>query len=245
MNSVLGSGRVQAGETDMWLRPARGFQDDGHRAAIYCHQGGATGISPANAITYPGTSALLASVADAGYPVASSDLGGLSLWGNSTAQTRTGQLTTWARGTVGGSSDAVVAIGISMGFAAAVNYFSAHTSDVAAFIGVLPVWNLTDIYTNNVLGAQAAIGTAWGVTYPDPLPAGASPHENASSLAGKPCLIFFASDDDVCDATIAASIVSTFGANAASVNLGALGHTDTAVAAINKQTVSDFLRSYA
>jgi hypothetical protein len=73
-----------------------------------------------------------------------------------------------------------------MGFDKAYQFAREYPGALKGVYAVEPGLNLTDIYDNNRAGAQAAIGAAWGVTYPTPLPSIADPYLDPSVMAGIP-----------------------------------------------------------
>lgn len=247
-----GSGRVQASETDLWIRPSRGFQFGSRRGVLYAHQGTASGLAPIDYTNFAGTARLLDAIAGYGYVVASQDLGGTAHWGNTTAQARVGATDSWllASTAAGASTADRIAVGISMGGAAAVNYFGkspGHVADLAALVLILPALNLDFYYQNDTGSARAPIETAWGITYPTALPANADPQTNMALIAAAtiPTRIYFASDDPIQDSAMATANLAALGGNGSTVNLGALGHTDAAIAAIDKPDLIAWLQSVA
>lgn len=221
------------------------------RAAVYCHPMGTGMVDLAGVAALDGQRALLTALAEAGYPVAASDMGYMSIgsgWGNAAQQTRTGELDAWAAAGAGGSTAPRVVVATSAGAAGAVNYYGkapGHVADVAAMVLVLPVWDLDNAYQTDPGGARASIEAAHGVTYDDPLPAGASPKDNTALLDGIPTRIYYATDDPICDGDIAADMAAAFGDNAEAISLGALGHTEEAIAAIDTADLTGWLRDVA
>lgn len=235
-----GTGRIQASEADAIITSKR--SQVGARGVVYCHQGGATALTPILSAN-TGTHALIRAIAEV-FPVSSQDQGAVGPWGNTTAQTRIGQQKTWLQAApVSAATGKVILVGISQGATAMFNWAIDNPTLVAAMLGVLPVCDLTDIYENNRGGAQAGIGTAWGVTPPDALPAGADPAVDPSPLVGIPCRLYYASDDTTVLPAKVTAFASAIGATA--TNLGTLGHTEAAIAAVPRPDVVEWLRSVA
>lgn len=256
-STSTGVSRITAasGDKDCIVRPLR-TAGGLRRGIVMPHAGGIDGMLPVTGLaadgttTASGTKALIDALTGVGYPLVTSDQGGTTPWCGTTAQARTGDMVTTVQSSTGGgaSSSAVVALGVSMGFGCAVNYFGkspGHASDVAALVGIIPVWDMDAIYQANTYGyTRAQIETAWGITYPTALPAGADPKGNTTLLNGKPVLICYSSDDGICNGTVPAAAATAFGSNCTLVNLGALGHTNAAVTAAIP-TVLSWLRTNA
>src|SRR5690606_25544541 len=92
------------------------------------------------------------------------------------------------------------------------------------------------IREDDVWGLRSAVDAAWGVTYPQPLPQGANPMENDT---GVPVQIWWANDDPT--SVGATTYASNVGAEI--YDLGALGHTDEAIQAVDVEVVSTFIDS--
>lgn len=237
----------------IYLRPSRGMSPGVRRGSHFWHQSGGTArTATAYGVGADATVNLLQEIA-AVYPMASSDLGGTSTWGNTAAQSAGGTMDANTSDSAKGAASSAnrIAIGISGGCGAMVNYIGkspGHVADFAALVLILPLWDLDYHYQNDLpTGSRAAIGTAWGITHPTALPANASPKDNAAliSAAAIPTRIYYATDDTICDATRAAEMVTALGAGASSISLGALGHTDAAIGAIDKPDLMAWLLSVA
>lgn len=145
----------------------------------------------------PNASALALTLVDAGFLCIAGDFGGTQNFGaDPCAQT---VYNTWqaAVSAYGCASDGVVIICASMGFDTAYQFAREYPGALKGVYAVEPGLNLTDIYDNNRAGAQAAIGAAWGVTYPTPLPSIADPYLNPSVMAGIPGTIAYSTADTV------------------------------------------------
>lgn len=60
--------------------------------------------------------------------------------------------------------------GVSMGGGSAVRYAALNPDKTASIMCIVPMADMSAIYNSNRLGLRSDIGTAWGVTYPTPLP---------------------------------------------------------------------------
>lgn len=233
------SGRYAPGEGDLVLS-RRTWRLDGRPACavLYCHGAGTSGVLAFHTDS-PGQRALLADISEH-WPTVAADLGGPFNWGNNASRSRVEDARVYAQGeTVGASDGPVVLVGASMGAAVAVNYAAAHPSNVACMVLILPVVDLQDIRVNDRGGYRSSIDSAWGVTYPAALPAGANPTGHAASVAGIPTQVWYAPDDAVCTAaTVEAFATAT---DAELHSLGNLGHTAAAIQAIDREAVTAFI----
>jgi hypothetical protein len=141
---------------------------------------------------------------------------------------------THPRSTLGGSGAAPILVGASHDAACALAY--ARQRGVAAVVGFVPAVDLEHLRADNVLSLRTSIGTAWGVTWPDPLPAGANPIDGDP---GCPVQLWYAPDDPV--STGVEGYAVAIDADLRSV--GDLGHTNAAVAAIDSAEVVEFIAS--
>lgn len=138
-------------------------------------------------------------------------------------------------------TDKVCLVGISMGAALAARYSQLHPAAVAAVVGVIPAYDPKAIYINNDAG-DAAMEAAWGfsglVNFPDALDLG----PKAALASSVPILSGYASDDTL----VPAASVTAYHAAAGGIvgnllNVGNLGHTDAAIAAVPIATIARFL----
>lgn len=155
-------------------------------------------------------------------------------WGNATTTSRIDDVLAWARATGVATDEPPILIGASHGGACALTY--ARTHEVACVVGLIPAVDLEAIRVSNTLSLRASIDAAWGVTYPAALPAGADPSQNDP---GCPVQIWYATDDAVSENVV--SYASAISADLHSV--GALGHSDAAIAAVDEQEVLAFVES--
>lgn len=231
------------------------------RSAIYCHPmvSAMTFVAQNTASAYYGQRALVEAVGKEGYTTGGSDLGYFNSggWGNPAEQTRIGELDAWAHqalstGGMGGSSATRVAIGASAGMMGIANYYGkapGHAASLAAIVWILPPWDLRSIYVNDRAGdSRAGVQNAWGITWAgvDNLPAGASPRDNTALLAGIPMRIYYANNDPLNGPTDVAAMVAAYGsATTQAFDVGALGHTEAAINAVDKGDLLRWLEKVA
>jgi pimeloyl-ACP methyl ester carboxylesterase len=240
--SSYGSGRATVSEGDWFLAPRLYLPDGTRRGVVYCHGAGAStsGLIGANTANQY---ALIQAIG-AAFPTVVCDLGGTATWGNATVQARIDAAWTWLQTAYGVKTDKVLLAGFSMGNLAAFNYAIANPTKVAAIAGFLPASDLADFYTNNRGGYQAAIGTAWSVTYPADLPGSANPTGNTSGINGLPNKAWYATDDTVVLPATVTTLTGSIGGTA--VSLGAAGgHADSTVASIPTADATGFLAAFA
>lgn len=228
--ATAATGRATAAIRDAVVQPRlRPYRNP----VCYLHSSGTNGTE-ALGVLLTNIAAITRRLARAGFVVGAPTATGL--WGNSTAATRLTAMETYLRSEFAASGDLVL-IGSSHGAQWALSYAAAHPEDVAAVIGFIPVIDLAYVRDNNVGGLRASIDTAWGVAHPTALPAGSDPATLTDELAEVPIQLWYASDDAV--STNIAAFASATGAEMH--NVGALGHTDAAIAAVDSDAVAAFI----
>lgn len=230
----LGTARATAAQVDAFvvhrIRQTR-------PAVIYCHGAGAgVDASQALGVGVDAIRLMLAAVADAGFPVVA--FSAEQTFGNTTAQARIIDALAWAQSSLGATADPPFLIGMSMGGCAALRFAAAN--DCAGVIGLEPVFDLQAIRDGNVMGLRSVIDTAWGVTYPAALPAGADPADDPAALTDVPTQLWYATDDLI--TTGIDDFATAIGADLHSV--GALGHGATAIAAVTIADVLAFITAH-
>lgn len=212
------TGAYYTAEGSLAMLPKRWLADGTVRGCLYMH--GATSdekqmIDYTNA---PGLLAILAAVANAGYPILGVYAGG-DQWGNATAQARMDDAKTYLQGTLGAKSGSVVLIGGSMGGLAVQNWAKAHAASTACIVGITPVSDVNDIKTNNRGGLAASINTAYGGSYVEATyGATYNPHTYAATgLAGIPYKAWYGTSDAIVISTTVTDTVTAAGASASAV----------------------------
>jgi pimeloyl-ACP methyl ester carboxylesterase len=228
--------RVGSGEPDSLFSPRS--PRVGKRGVILCHGVTAPG-QYLDATNGPSSVQLPAMLARNGVTCFSGSFGGDS-WANDTAMTRL----TAAKAvlvTAGCASDKVCLYGISMGAAVALRWAIGNPTLVAAGYGTAPVSDISDIYTNNRASLRASIGTAWGVTYPTALPAGADLAGQASAVAAIPWRLDYGSLDTLIIPATVTALATAMGANCTATQVDTTNpHGDALFAKTDPATVLAF-----
>lgn len=128
------------------------------------------------------SSELAACLTLAGFPCLSIQMGG-SLYANDVTMDNIEAGIEYLSEAAGVPADKVHLLGVSMGGGTALRFASLNPERALSVTGLIPMVNIIHAYENNVLGLRAAIGTAWGVTYPTPLPEGADLLSLAAAIA--------------------------------------------------------------
>lgn len=171
---------------------------------------------------------LAGTLANAGIPCVAGYMGG-DTFGNDTSQTRMTEALAYLAAQTGASSTKAHVIGVSMGGAVGARWAAANTSKAATYTGLIPLLDPVSAYNTNYGGFRATIGTAWGVTYPTALPAGASIATAVSSMSGVvPSKVFYSSSDAVIDPARQTAAGATMGATV--TNVGTNGHSELSIA---------------
>lgn len=184
---------------------------------------------------------LAAALAGSGIPCIAAEMRGNS-WANNNGMTdveTAGSLLQAAFPSL--RTDQVCLVGISMGAALAARYSQLHPGSVAAVVGIIPAYDPKAVYINNDVG-DAAMEAAWGfaglANFPDALDLG----PKAALASSVPILSGYASDDTlVPSASVTAYHAAAGGSAGNLLNVGALGHTDAAIAAVPVSTIARFL----
>lgn len=205
---------------------------------LYLHGVGSAASEAMGAIT-PSVGPIIAAIADARFPVGATTAP--FTWGNTTGRNQTTDVANWLRNVHLATSDGLILIGASHGTTWAFNYAVANPGTVACIVALLPIADLTAVRDGDILGLRAGIDAAWGVSYPTPLPVASDPMQNTAALSSIPIQLWYAPDDPV--SVNIASFASSTGAELNSV--GALGHSDAAIAAADISSIVSFIRTNA
>lgn len=163
-------------------------------------------------------------------------------WGNATGRSRIADAVTWARANLVGTNDPIVLIGGSHGGGSAINYAATNPTLVACIVLAIPAIDYQALRVNNpMFDVRGSIDLAFGVTYPAALPVNSNPALRTAAVSGIPIQIWTASDDPISinHAAFSAAV------GAETHNLGALGHTGAAIAAIDGDAVALFAQQNA
>lgn len=241
MRSSYGVARYVAAEGDVLAGPTTGYGHPGTvTGVVWCHGVGGNALY-AKDLSKVGAWPLFHALAEK-FMIVSADLGG-DTWGNATANTRVGQAITYLQAQ-GAKAGKVALVGLSMGAVVALNYAREFPGNVSCVAAIIPVVDIEDVRANNRSGLAASINAAHGGAY-DQATMGATrnPVTFASTL-NLPVKIWNASDDT----TALASRVAAFDAAAPNcdvVSLGALGHTEAAIAAATPSDVISWLQAHS
>lgn len=237
----LSVGRFTASQPDAVCQPSGTFPDRG--PVVFCHgteSSGVDGVAQVNATTVTsGVRAVVRALTAAGFTIVVP--AAPNLWGGTTGQARVAGAITHARNVLGASGPAVL-VGYSQGGMAALRYAMTNPSEVAAVVGLLPATDLDYIRDNDIAGQRDDIDTIYGVTYPAALPTGVNPADNTGDF-DLPMAFWYASDDAMVSAAATTTFASATGAEVH--NVGALGHTDAALLAVDTAAVTTFVEEYA
>ena len=229
-HSSLSSGRFTSGVVDGFIAP-RIRRDK--PLVVACHGAGIT-VTAAGWLEVSELY-IVEALAAAGYPVVIPTL--TDLWGNATATNRVADAITWGRANLGGNNDPVVGLGGSAGM---ISVLHAHDiTPMACAVGIIPALDMENLRDTDAVGVRSEIDTAWGVTYPAALPAGANPAENTSNYTDLPMQLHYSTTDAVTLPISTTDFATATGAEL--VDLGTNGHTEASVAAVDHDAVVDFV----
>lgn len=160
-----GVGDVTASEAFVLQRPTN-YQATPKRGILYVHgvEAGSNLGSCAQYRLFAERTRLITSLTAAGFVVLSCDLGGVSTWGNSTVISRITDAYTYLL-TQNVLPSKVSIFCNSMGMVSSMAWAAANLSKVAAVASVLPICDLTDVWTNNRAGLTASINGAYSGAY--------------------------------------------------------------------------------
>lgn len=229
IRSTLAADRYVAGENDVVLGGIKTAMADQPFAAIWCHGSGEVAFDTPLRHRFQFRSIGLHATVHAG------DLG-FQTFGNDLVVTRIGQAISYLRASWG-SEGKVALIGQSMGACSALNYALRFPENVACVAGVIPMLDIQGIIDNPAsAGFKPQIDAAYGGTYNN---ATDGPTHSPVLFAGDmdpdlPIKLWTASNDPWALPAHAEAFVAAR-PQTEHVNVGALGHTDTAVDAITDQ----------
>jgi hypothetical protein len=160
------------------------------------------------------------------------------LWNNQLDRDRITATLTYLRTTWGAAADPGALVGASMGGASGVGYPQAFPAAVTCSVIIMPALDLDWLWTNDYLGARAPISTAHGVVWSPGavLPAGVNPILSPPAV---PTQLWLPNNDGF--GTNVADWASDHADLVEFHDLGAVGHTDAAVAAVDDDLVRAFI----
>lgn len=236
------TGRFTASITDATYIPR--IKQTAKPPVLYCHGTGTTtvGYQSNDPSSASGIRRILRFLVNRGHIVVSPTCP--NLWGNPTARSRCADALNYAYSL--GAIGPAIGIGYSQGGVPLLKSIELldieHSISFACGIGLLGAIDMELIRDEDIASQRAPIDAAWGVTYPDSLPAGANPADNTAKWNGFPLQWWYVSNDPL----IAPSSVTDFAAATGMeiYDVGALGHSDAAVLAVNLDNVEQFITTH-
>lgn len=122
--------------------------------------------------------------------------------------------------------------GVSMGGGGAVRYASLNPTKAASIMGIIPMADIDAIYQADRGGLRANIGTAWGVTYPTPLPASSNlavAHGPVVASNGIPRRLLYSTADTLVLPAEVTTLAASMGITAEIIDT-TLGHVEGTIA---------------
>jgi hypothetical protein len=217
------SGRAEVGQFDAMFKPRKVTPS---RFPLLAFHGANSSWFQWMDSTWPNLHRFLVEAAKGGIPSVAAQAGGTSTYANDTAMTGVNSDLTAIGTAMGCSTSKAHLIGASMGGAVATRWAINNPTKVATMTLLIPMTSILNTYELNTGGLRAAIGTAWGVTYPTPLPAGANLLGNAGVLAGIPTRMYYAPDDTLINPTDVLALKDAIGPSATATASSGGGHTN-------------------
>ena len=229
-------GRFTAGQVDLTMRQRH--LTPGMAPVVYCAGTNADATAANNLETLSGVRRILRHLAGLGFPVVAPTA--TNLWGNATNRDRISAAISYAETNMAAAGPAVL-VGHSQGALAALSWAMHNPTDAACVVGLLGVVDLNDIRDDDDAGQRDDIDAAYGVTYPAALPAGVNPADRAAEFTTIPTQWWYASEDGFVDTPTVTSFAATAGTELH--DLGALGHTNAAILAVDLGALTSFIEA--
>lgn len=232
MKISYSTGRFTSGQLDAYAIPD---VSAGAPIVLYGHGAGGNGGEIVGANNLLAVPPIVQELVRQGFVVIA--VTATALWGNSVSDGRLDDGLDYARDIFKASADPPAGLGASHGFPMLANYALDHT--LSCLVGLIPAADLQAIRVADTLGQRAAIDAAHGVTYPAALPAGSNPMAEAAGLTDLVQENWYANDDAVSqNITVYNSVSGAIGHD-----VGALGHTNAAIAAADISDIVDFIKA--
>lgn len=183
-------GRVVAGEKDTIFHPRTPRSGYG---VVLCHGLG----NPDNymdPVNQPAASALAANIARRGIPCITGAFGGDGFGNDVQVGHMDAARDALAAAMPRMATDKVLLLGCSHGGAMSVRYAIERPGEVAGLVGIIPALDLAWLW-DNVASLRAALGAAYGVAHPTPLPADGDTLARAAELVDVPQLYGYSTID--------------------------------------------------
>lgn len=187
-----------------------------------------------------GSRHLLNEFARYGFPCAS--VSTTALWATGASHDRRLAAAQWLRDNKGAVGPAIL-VGASMGAYESLVCAVDNPDEVRCVVGLIPATHPEDIRDKDTNGLRAVLDALHGVVWPAPLPDAFNPPDRVAEFSELPVQLWVASNDDVTDPVLANQFGAAIGADVH--DLGALGHTDVAMAASDAEAVLDFVADLA
>jgi len=187
-------GRIRPGEVDyLWLpdEPYDGYP------VVLLHGAGTLARDSFNSGAFYATSMLAGALYERNIPVMAGWMGNDTM-GNDTGVNAVESARTYLDSLAFIDASKIHSFGISMGAFVGGRHASLNPTRAASFMGLMPFSDPAAVYNTNRAGFRATIGTAWGVTYPTPLPAQANfigLHAPAMAAANIPRRLMYSTAD--------------------------------------------------
>lgn len=240
-------GGIQPGEISMVTLPAK-IRKDAY-PTLFLHGAGATN---ANFLTGGYAQCAIQQIASRalGSPTLAGLMGG-DVFANDTGMARITAATAYLNTLLSANYQKFHLIGVSMGGAMALRWAAQNPTKVASITGFIPLTDIITAYNTDAGGLRASIGTAWGVTYPTPLPAGADLEAQASIISDAkiPTQFLYANNDTIIPPAETLQMASLI-KGAVTYDVGPFGHSEisilSGIQSIGKgdgRIVSDFVKA--
>lgn len=237
--SSLRIGALVSGEGGMVIRPKLTPPGTTKPGILYLHGAGDTGTSW---WSVPQRQAIMTYLANAGYVVVSSDLGGTETWDNDTAMSAISTAYTALQAMSGVTPGQIVLFGQSMGALNALGWARYNRAKVLAVIGVIPVVNLTDCHDNRGFGSL--IDAAYPPSGYSEAVYGLKHNPNTMAVNGSftntPIQLWQGDTDTTAPPSVEAIFAAAVGASCTTISLSG-GHSDTTVGEVDPAAVLSFI----
>ena len=238
-----GVGSYVAAEGSLAILPRNYKFDQTKQGIIVAHGSGGDALQCWDSVNAPGFQAIVATLAGAGYPVLSCDLGGTGTWGNDTAISRIQSAGAYLQGTLKAKGGKLALLGESMGHTGVMAWAAANAASVSCIVSLMGV---VDINATRAAGYVANVDAAYAggwteATY------GATHNPTTMALANKyagiPWKGWIGSTDTTVTPADTNLLASRIGATASVVQVTG-GHAWSTVANMPPDDVLAFMKTY-
>lgn len=239
--------RYNAAELAVTMLPTTWQRNGSKPGVIFCH-----GFTQDETVPYlsqlTGQVPVLNRLAEK-YPVACGAFGGAT-WGNDTVLGMvTSTRTVLQSAVIGAKAGKVILVGVSMGGLSILNWAKANPTLVAGVVLIIGGIDIEDCQANNRGGLASSINAAYpgGVYVDSTQKANHNPAYMATlgAYTNIPIQVWYANDDAIWPPSITTAFAATNGANTTLHSVGALGHTEAAVAAMDLDAMMAFVDTVA